>query len=129
MIDITEDFRKAIEESGLKDGTITGFVAGCTAALTTLEYEPGLVKHDLQEALDQISPFKDEDGNLIPYEHHKTWGCDNGNSHIKSALLTPFITVPFVDGDITIGPWQNLTLVECDTNDRQRKVIFQVMGE
>jgi thiamine phosphate synthase YjbQ (UPF0047 family) len=68
-------------------------------------------------------------GMVIPYEHHKTWGCDNGSSHIKAAILGPFITVPIVDGQITIGPWQNYTLIECDTHNREREVIFQVMGE
>lgn len=129
MIDLTDEVKQAVAESGLSAGTITIYVAGCTAALTTLEYEPGLVQHDLKAALDLISPYRDEEGNVIAYEHHKTWGCDNGSSHIKAALLSPFITVPFVDGKLTIGPWQNYALVECDTRDRKRRVIFQVMGE
>ena len=129
MIELNEDFQAAVEESGLKNGTITGWVAGCTAALTTLEYEPGLVNHDLKAALDIISPFEDENGNVLHYKHHETWGCNNGSSHIKSAILSPFITIPFVDGKLTLGPWQNLTLVECDTRNRERNMIFQVMGE
>ena len=101
----------------------TGGVAG----LTTLEFEPGIVHHDLKEALDVFSPYLDEHGRVIPYQHHNTWHDDNGSSHIKSALLSPFITVPFVNGKITVGPWQNLTLVECDTRDRVRDIVFQVM--
>ncbi len=133
MIDVTEDFRAAVREAqkqtGMKDGIITGFTTGGVAALTTLEFEPGMVTRDLKEALDQISPYLDEHGQLVYYKHHNTWGDDNGSSHIKAAILSPFITIPFVDGDITIGPWQNLTLVECDTRNRHREIVFQVMGE
>ena len=129
MIDVTDDFQKAVEESGLSAGTVTGFTTGGVAALTTLEFEPGLVNHDLKAALDTFSPYRDENGRVIPYYHHETWHDDNGSSHIKSALLSPFITVPFVGGKLTIGPWQNLTLVECDTRDRVRDIVFQVMGE
>lgn len=129
MIDLTEEVKQAVYESKLKNGIITVYVAGCTAALTTIEYEPGLVKHDIKEFFDKIAPYKDEHGNIIPYEHHKTWGDDNGSSHLKSMILSPFITIPVVDGEPTIGPWQNYVLVECDTRDRRREVIFQVMGE
>lgn len=88
------------------------------AALTTLEFEPGLVGHDLKAALDMFSPYRDEKGRVIHYQHHDTWHDDNGSSHIKALLLSPFITVPIVAGRMTLGPWQNLTLVECDTRDR-----------
>ena len=133
MIDVTVDFQNAVDEAvaekGIRDGVITGFTTGGVAGLTTLEFEPGIVKHDLKEALDVFSPYLDENGRVIHYHHHDTWHDDNGSSHIKSALLSPFITIPFVDGKITIGPWQNLTLVECDTRDRVRDIVFQVMGE
>ena len=133
MIDVTNDFRSAVRETcretGIKSGIITGFTTGGVAALTTLEFEPGMVTRDLKEALDIISPYLDENGRVVYYKHHETWGDDNGSSHIKSAILSPFITIPFVDGDITIGPWQNLTLVECDVRDRHREIVFQVMGE
>ena len=97
--------------------------------MTTLEFEPGMVTKDLKEAMDVFSPYRDEKGRVIHYKHHDTWHDDNGSSHIKSAILSPFITIPFVDGKLTIGPWQNLTLVECDTRDRHREIVFQVMGE
>ena len=116
MIDVTEDFQHAVEEAcrqhGISAGTVTGFTTGGVAGLTTLEFEPGIVK-----------------GRVVPYWHHETWHDDNGSSHIKAALLSPFITVPFVNGKITVGPWQNLTLIECDTRDRVRDIVFQVMGE
>ncbi|MCQ2509620.1 MAG: YjbQ family protein [Lachnospiraceae bacterium] len=133
MIDVTGDFQAAVSngcrEKGMKSGIITGFTTGGVAALTTLEFEPGMVHHDLKAALDEFSPYRDEKGNVIYYHHHDTWHDDNGSSHIKSAILSPFITIPFVDGRITIGPWQNLTLVECDTRNRVRDIVFQVMGE
>ena len=133
MIDVTDDFRSAVRkactEKKISSGIITGFTTGGVAALTTLEFEPGIVTRDLKEALDLISPYLDKDGKVVYYKHHETWGDDNGSSHIKSAILSPFITIPFVDGEITIGPWQNLTLVECDTRDRHREIVFQVMGE
>ena len=133
MIDVTGDFQEAVTEAchkyGIKSGTVTGFTTGGVAGLTTLEFEPGMVHHDLKAAMDVFSPYTDEKGREIHYEHHNTWHDDNGSSHIKSALLSPFITVPFIDGRITVGPWQNLTLVECDTRDRHREIVFQVMGE
>lgn len=133
MIDVTEDFQHAVSaacrEHGISAGTVTGFTTGGVAGLTTLEFEPGMVNHDLKAALDVFSPYLDEQGHVVPYWHHETWHDDNGSSHIKAALLSPFITVPFVDGKITVGPWQNLTLVECDTRDRVRDIVFQVMGE
>lgn len=133
MIDVTGDFQSAVDEAvaetGMRDGIITGFTTGGVAGLTTLEFEPGIVKHDLKAALDIISPYVDDEGKVISYRHHDTWHDDNGSSHIKSAILSPFITIPFIDGKITIGPWQNLTLVECDTRDRTREIVFQVMGE
>ena len=133
MIDVTEDFQKAVSEAcekhGISAGTVTGFTTCGVAAFTTLEFEPGLVHHDLKAALDTFSPYLDERGRVIPYHHHDTWHDDNGSSHIKSALLSPFIVVPFVNGKLTLGPWQNLTLVECDTRDRTRDIVFQVMGE
>ncbi len=129
MIDVTADFQAAVERSGLSDGIITGFTTGGVAGLTTLEFEPGMVNHDLKAAMDIFSPYTDAQGKVIHYRHHDTWNDDNGSSHIKAALLSPFITVPFVGGRLTIGPWQNLTLIECDTRDRVRDVVFQVMGE
>jgi secondary thiamine-phosphate synthase enzyme len=133
MMDITQDFQDAINQAAQKlniqNGIITGFTTGGVAGLTTLEFEPGIVHHDLKAAMDIFSPYTDETGRVIHYKHHDTWHDDNGSSHIKAALLSPFITIPFVEGKLTIGPWQNLTLIECDTRDRTREVVFQVMGE
>ena len=116
-------------ETSMPDKSIFAGTTGGVAALTTLEFEPGLVKHDVRKAMQRIAPYRDEKGNVLHYRHHETWHDDNGSSHIHSLILSSFITVPFVDGKITIGPWQNLTLVECDTRDRDRDIVFQVMGE
>lgn len=133
MIDVTEDFQDTVSEAchahHISSGIITGFTTGGVAGLTTLEFEPGIVKTDLKAAMDIFSPYTDETGSVIHYRHHDTWHDDNGSSHIKAALLSPFITIPFIDGKITIGPWQNLTLIECDTRDRHREIVFQVIGE
>lgn len=132
MIDVSKDFQaavdRAVQEKGLVSGTITGFTTGGVAGLTTLEFEPGMVNHDLKEAMDVFSPYQDDTGKVIHYRHHDTWHDDNGSSHIKAALLSPFITIPFIEGKIALGPWQNLTLVECDTRDRHREIVFMVMG-
>ena len=133
MIDVSDDFRAAVKNAcrntGMKSGIITGFTTRGVAALTTLEFEPSMVHHDLKAAMDGFSPYTDETGRVIHYHHDDTWHDDNGSSHIKAALLSPFIVIPFVEGEITLGPWQNLTLVECDTRDRTRDIVFQVMGE
>ena len=133
MIDVTDDFRAAVINAGKKygvhSGIITGWTTGGVAGLTSLEFEPGLVGHALKAAMDVFSPYQDETGKVIHYKHHDTWNDDNGSSHIKAALLSPSVTVPFVDGQLVCGPWQNLTLVECDTNDRTRDIVFQVIGE
>ena len=129
MIEVTDDCRAAVRRSGIKNGIITGFTTGGVAGLTTLEFEPGLVHHDLKAAMDIFSPYTDETGRVIHYRHHETWHDDNGSSHIKAALLSPSITVPIGNGDITIGPWPNLTLSECDTRNRVRDIVFQVLGE
>ena len=90
MIDITDDFRAAVHNAcrntGIRSGIITGFTTGGVAGLTTLEFEPGMVYHDLKAAMDVFSPYTDETGRVIHYQHHDTWHDDNGSSHIKAAL-------------------------------------------
>ena len=86
------------QHTGIKSGIITGFTTGGVAGLTTLEFEPGMVYHDLKAALDVFSPYKDENGRVIYYHHHDTWHDDNGSSHIKAALLSPFIVIPLCRG-------------------------------
>jgi secondary thiamine-phosphate synthase enzyme len=122
MIDITVQTSKAIEESKLEDGTITVFVSGSTAAVTTIEYEPGLVQ-DFPRMLSRIIP-KD-----IEYEHDNTWHDGNGHSHVRASLIGPCLTVPFKEGNLMLGTWQQIVLLETDTRPRERRIVLQIIGE
>ena len=108
------------EEKG--DGLLHLFVPGSTVALTTLEYEPGLVKHDMQRVFQRLIPDD------VPYEHEATWNDDNGHSHVRSALVGPELTVPFSNGKLLTGGYQQVVLIDFDTRPRRRKVICTVMG-
>ena len=121
VIDITEQVQKAVSESGLTSGVTAIFVAGSTGAVTTMEYEPGLVK-DLSNALEKVAP------KAGVYEHHKRWHDDNGRSHVKASLVGPSLSVPFVDGRLTLGAWQQIVFVELDIRPRQREIVVQVVG-
>ena len=122
VIDITKEVQGAVRESGLKDGIVTVFVPGSTAVVTTMEYEPGLVE-DFPGMLERVSPRG------IFYEHHKTWHDDNGRSHVKASLVGPSLSVPFVDGLLTLGTWQQVVFLELDTRPRTRKIVVQIVGE
>jgi secondary thiamine-phosphate synthase enzyme len=122
VVDITGEVQAAVEESGLGAGVATVFVPGSTAAVTTIEYEPGLAK-DFPEMLARVAP-KD-----IDYEHQKAWQDDNGRSHVKASLVGPSLSVPFADGALTLGTWQQVVFVELDIRPRRRELVVQVMGE
>ncbi len=123
IIDLTEQVARLITASAMQTGTVTLFNVGSTAALTTVEYEPGLVKHDLAAAFEKIAPQN------ARYEHEETWQDDNGHSHVRASLLGPSLVVPFVEGQLTLGTWQQIILVDFDTRPRQRRVICQIMGQ
>jgi secondary thiamine-phosphate synthase enzyme len=122
MIDITGQTSKAVEESKLKDGIVTVFVSGSTAAITTIEYEPGLTQ-DFSRMLSRIAPID------IEYEHDNTWHDGNGHSHVRASLIGPSLTIPFKDGDLILGTWQQIVLLETDTRHRERKIILQIIGQ
>jgi len=122
IVDITDQTSKAILESKLEDGIVTVFVSGSTAAVTTIEYEPGLRK-DFPKMLNRIIP-KD-----IEYEHDNTWHDGNGHSHVRASLIGPSLTVPFKDGNLILGTWQQIVFVELDTRSRKRRIILQIIGE
>jgi secondary thiamine-phosphate synthase enzyme len=122
ILDITDDVAKAVEEAGFKDGIVTVFVQGSTGAVTTIEYEPGLLK-DFPSMLERVAPRD------ISYEHERRWHDGNGHSHIRASLLGPSITVPFKDRKLTLGTWQQLVFVELDVHSRSRKIILQILGE
>ena len=123
ILDLTEDVQRAIRESGVTTGQATLMVVGSTAALTTLEYEPGLVDHDLVAALERIAPA---DGR---YLHEETWHDDNGHSHVRAALIGPALALPVTEGRIPLGTWQQVVLVDLDTRPRSRTVVLTVVGD
>ena len=121
LIKITEEAGEAVRQTGLSDGTITLFVPGATGALTTLEYEPGVVA-DVRTALDVVAPA---DGH---YRHNANLGDGNGHSHVRAGLVGPSLVVPFVDGRLTLGRYQDIVFCDFDARPRERTVVAQVMG-
>ena len=121
-IDITREAQNAIGDSGCRNGTITLFCPGSTGGLTTIEFEPGVVS-DLGRLFEEIAPEHRE------YRHHLAWGDHNGHSHVRAGLLGPSLVVPFVDGKLTLGTWQQIVFIDFDTHGRSRRLVAQVMGE
>ncbi len=122
VTDITDKAAKAVEESGLSSGIAVLFVPGATGALTTIEHEPGLVQ-DLEEALERLAPKN------IEYAHNERWHDGNGHSHIRASLIGPSITVPFLEGRLMLGTWQQIVFLELDNRPRRRRIIVQIIGE
>ncbi|MDQ3873676.1 MAG: secondary thiamine-phosphate synthase enzyme YjbQ [Thermoproteota archaeon] len=122
MSDITKETEEAVKASRLQDGIVTIFVSGSTAAVTTIEYEPGL-KKDFPDMLARIAPQE------IEYEHDKTWHDGNGHSHVRASLIGPSLTVPFKDRSLMLGTWQQIVLIEMDIRPRYRNIILQMIGE
>jgi secondary thiamine-phosphate synthase enzyme len=122
ILDVTENVAEAVVESSLKNGVVTIFVPGSTGALTTIEYEPGLLK-DLPNALERVAPKR------LEYEHEKRWHDGNGHSHVRASIIGPCLTVPFVNGRLTLGTWQQIVFLELDVHSRSRQLILQIMGE
>jgi len=120
--DITNVGRDKVAESGILNGQATFFVVGSTAGLTTVEYEPGLVK-DLEELFERIAPQSKY------YHHEETWHDGNGFSHVRASLLKPSLTVPIVQGELTLGTWQQVILIDFDNRSRSREVVLQLMGD
>ena len=120
--DLTGALREAIASSGVREGQALVFVPGSTAGVTTMEFEPGLRK-DLPEFFERLAPEKAD------YHHQATWGDDNGASHVRAALLGPSVVVPVSRGEPLLGTWQQVVVVDFDTQPRQRRVWLQVIGE
>ena len=120
--DITSLLASAVAASGISTGLAVAFVVGSTAAITTIEFEPGAIA-DLNAVLERLAPRGGE------YRHHLRWGDDNGSSHVRAALLGPSVTVPVVDGALALGTWQQIMLLECDTQARTRQIVVQVVGQ
>jgi secondary thiamine-phosphate synthase enzyme len=122
IIDVTKQTSDAVRESELNNGIVNVFVAGSTAAVTTIEYEPGL-RYDFPKMLSRIAP-KD-----IQYRHDETWHDGNGHSHVRASLVGPSLTVPFSNGALLLGTWQQIVMLEMDTRPRERVLTIQILGE
>jgi secondary thiamine-phosphate synthase enzyme len=122
LIDITSDVQSIVSKSKISEGLVCVFAAGSTGAVTTIEYEPGLMK-DLPRALEKIAPKG------IHYDHHETWHDDNGHSHVRASLMSPSLTIPIKNGKMLHGTWQQVVFVELDTRPRSRNLIVQIVGE
>jgi secondary thiamine-phosphate synthase enzyme len=122
IIDLTGMVSEAVSESGVKNGVVTVFVPGATGALTTIEYEPGLLM-DFPNMLERVAPKS------ILYEHEKRWHDGNGHSHVRASLIGPSLTVPIVKEKMTLGTWQQIVFLELDVRSRTRKLTLQIMGE
>ena len=120
--DITPQVARALEGSGLQAGTLTVFCPSATSAVTTLEYESGCVS-DLRRLFDEIiAPDRE-------YAHNARWGDGNGHSHVRAALLGASLTIPFIDGRLALGTWQQVIYVDFDTRARRRELVVQMIGE
>ena len=122
IIDITPSVRAIVEKSKVKNGALTIFCSGSTGAVTTIEYESGVLE-DLKKAVERMAPSD------IPYAHDRRWGDGNGFSHVRAALIGPSLTVPFLQGDLALGTWQQIVFIDFDNRGRQRNIRVLVMGE
>ena len=120
--DVTGEVRRIVAAAGVAAGTATVFAVGSTASVTTIEFEPALVA-DLQEALEKLWPRD------LPTRHGDTWGDDNGFSHLRASVLGPNIVVPVHEGDLVLGTWQQIVVIDHDNRPRDRRVFVQVAGE
>lgn len=122
IIDITHQVERQLAETKLSNGTVTLFVAGSTAGITTIEFESGLIS-DFKNMWERIA------AKGLPYNHDRRWGDGNGYSHVRSSLLGASLVVPFSDRKLTLGTWQQIVLVDFDNRSRSRQIILQIMGE
>jgi secondary thiamine-phosphate synthase enzyme len=122
VIDITKSVAAILARAKLREGSATVFVSGSTASITTTEFEPGL-RRDIPEALGRIAPAGGR------YQHDETWHDGNGHSHVRAAIMGPSLTVPFSKGELLLGTWQQIVLVDHDNRPRNRTIIVQLMGE
>lgn len=122
LIDITAQVKREVLDSGINAGTVTVFISGSTAGISTIEYESGLVS-DFQGMWDRTVPRN------IPYQHDRRWGDGNGHSHVRASLLGPSLVVPFTDKTLLLGTWQQIVVADFDNRPRSREIVLQIMGE
>jgi len=122
IVDITKDVREVLSESAITDGIVTVFVSGSTGALTTMEYEPGLVQ-DSKDFFEKLIPKEHY------YQHEERWHDKNGHSHLRASLIGPSITIPFRDRRLMLGTWQQIVFMDFDVRARERELIVQIIGD
>ena len=122
IIDVTPQVTGIVEGAKMKNGAVTVFCTGSTGAVTTIEYESGVLE-DLKKAIERMAPSD------VPYAHDRRWGDGNGFSHVRAALLGPSLTVPIMGGALALGTWQQIVFIDFDNRKRQRKIVVQVIGE
>lgn len=122
VINITEQVSKAVRESKIRNGIVNIFVKGSTASVSTIEFEPNLVK-DFEDAVERLVPSS------VKYRHTETWGDDNGKSHIRATLMGPSLTIPFKDGKLILGTWQQVVILDFDVPARTREIVLQIVGD
>jgi secondary thiamine-phosphate synthase enzyme len=120
--EITDKVQSLVNQSNFNEGNVLCFVTGSTASITTVEYEPGLIK-DIPEALEIIAPMSKS------YHHDNTWHDGNGYAHVRASFLGPSIVVPFINGKLLLGTWQQIIVIDFDNKSRSREVVIQVNGE
>ncbi len=122
ILDLTPQVSQVIAQKKSDEATVFLSVIGSTAGLTTIEYEPGLVNHDMKAAFEKIAPEHDR------YVHEETWHDDNGHSHVRASLLGPSLHVPVMDGRLVLGTWQQIILIDFDTRPRSREIVCQILS-
>ena len=122
IIDITPEVQEQLAETDVTSGTVTLFISGSTAGISTIEFEPGLLS-DFQEMWERNVPIN------IPYQHDRAWGDGNGHSHVRASLLGASLVVPFSDKRLALGTWQQIVVVDFDNRARSRQIVVQIMGE
>ncbi|MBT3784886.1 YjbQ family protein [bacterium] len=120
--DITSKIQNLVTESQMKEGFVNLFVIGSTASISTIEYEPNLLK-DIKERLEGLAPISEN------YHHHKTWGDDNGFSHVRATIMGPGISAPFSKGKLVLGNWQQIVVIDHDSQPRERRIFIQIFGQ
>lgn len=123
VINITQQVQQAINKSAINNGIVNVHVAGSTGAVSTIEYEPGLVKQDIKDLFEKLIPY-DKD-----YAHHKTWHDYNGAGHLRSFLIKTSQTFPFQNGNLILGTWQQIVFVENDEKPRHREIFLTIIGD
>jgi secondary thiamine-phosphate synthase enzyme len=122
MVDLTDRLRQIVQDSGITNGSVLVFVPGATGALSTIEYEPGLVR-DFPQLMEKLIPQKQQ------YHHNETWHDGNGHSHLRATLIGPSLTIPFEETRLILGTWQQVIFLEFDNKPHRRQIAVQVSGE